>query len=148
MTAWTCLASLSTRTADAALSGAWPQHGTKTLIRFLPLALLLAPALAAAQDNDCPQFFPGGAPPAFANPRLAQGAVLLCNDGFAVTASAVTRGALWSAEHLTRASVEAARRVPRENRFHPDARLPPGGRAELADYARSGFDRGHMKYPP
>ena len=70
--------------------------------------------------------------------------MLLCNDGFAVTASSVTRGALWSAERLTRASVEAARRIPRENRFHPDVRLPPGGRAELADYARSGFDRGHM----
>ncbi len=111
---------------------------------LVPLALLLAPAAAAAQDGGCPQFFPGGTPPAFANPRLAQGAVLLCNDGFAVTASTVTRGALWSAERLTRASIEAARRVPRENRFHPDARLPPGSRAELADYARSGYDRGHM----
>ncbi len=97
------------------------------------IALLLAPAVAAAQDDACPQFFPGGTPPAFANPRLAQGAVLLCNDGFAVTASSVTRGALWSAERLTRASVEAARRTPRENRFHPDARLPPEGRAELSD---------------
>lgn len=111
---------------------------------LVPLALLLSPAVAAAQDNACPHFFPDGTPPAFTNPRLAQGAVLLCNDGFAVTASPVTRGALWSAERLTRASVDAARRTPRENRFHPDARLPPEGRAELADYARSGYDRGHM----
>ena len=51
------------------------------------------------------------------------------------------------AERLTRASVEAARRTPRENRFHPDTRLPPGNRAELADYARSGLDRGHMAPP-
>lgn len=108
------------------------------------IAFLLAPAVAAAQDNACPQFFPDGTPPALANPRLAQGAMLLCNDGFAVSASSVTRGALWSAERLTRASVEAAHRIPRENRFHPDARLLPEGRAELADYARSGFDRGHM----
>ena len=116
-----------------------------TLARLLvPVALVLVPAVAVAQDGACPQFFPGGTPPAFANPRLAQGATLLCNDGFAVTASSVTRGALWSAERLTRASVEAARRTPRENRFHPDARLTPGGRAELADYARSGLDRGHM----
>ena len=114
------------------------------LPRLFPLALLLAPAVAAAQDGACPQFFPGGTPPAFANPRLAQGATLLCNDGFAVTASSVTRGALWSAERLTRASVEAARRTPRENRFHPDTRLPPGNRAELSDYARSGLDRGHL----
>lgn len=111
---------------------------------LVPLALLLAPTIAVAQDDTCPPFLPGGTPPAFANPRLAQGAVLLCNDGFAVATSSVTRGALWSAERLTRASVEAARRTPRENRFHPDARLPPGSRAELADYAHSGFDRGHM----
>ena len=70
--------------------------------------------------------------------------MLLCNDGFAVTASAVTRGALWSAERLTRASVEAARRIPRENRFHLDARPPPDGRAELANHRNSGFDCGHM----
>lgn len=70
--------------------------------------------------------------------------MLLCNDGFAVSSSSVTRGALWSAERLTRASVDAARRTRRENRFHSDARLPPGGRAELSDYARSGLDRGHM----
>ena len=65
---------------------------------LVPLALLLAPAAAPAQDGGCPQFFPSGTPPVFANPRLAQGAVLLCNDGFAVTASAGTRGALWSAD--------------------------------------------------
>jgi endonuclease G len=51
---------------------------------------------------------------------------------------------LWSAEFLRADNVQAARALTRENSFHPESRLPPGQRAELSDYARSGFDRGHM----
>lgn len=32
----------------------------------------------------------------------------------------------------------------RDNRFHPEPRLRPQDRADLTDYAGSGFDRGHM----
>ena len=110
------------------------------MIRLL-LLLLLLPAAARAS---CAGLFPGAQPPAFTNVRLGQGAVLLCNDAFMVAASPTTRGALWSAEHLTADSVVAARDLPREDEFHPDDRLPPAGRGELADYRASGFDRGHM----
>ena len=105
-----------------------------------------APASApgAAQATACPQLFPAGAPPALSNPKLARDTAILCNDDFAVVASGVTRGALWSAEHLTTRSLAAARELPRLGRFHPDGRLPPGTRAELEDYRGSGFDRGHM----
>jgi endonuclease G len=58
--------------------------------------------------------------------------------------SGVTRTPLWSAEHLEAANLVAAQSLSRENSFHPEERLPPGQRAELSDYARSGFDRGHM----
>jgi endonuclease G len=58
--------------------------------------------------------------------------------------SGVTRTPLWSAEHLEAREVESARQLTRENAFHAEPRLPAGQRAELADYARSGFDRGHM----
>ena len=54
------------------------------------LALLAAPA-ALAQDLDCPEFFPGGQPPALVNPRLAERTTLLCNDAYAVLVSGVTR---------------------------------------------------------
>ncbi len=111
---------------------------------LLALALLVAPALAFAQASACSQLFAGGQPPALLNPRLGQRTMLLCNDAYAVLASGVTRGALWSAEHPTAASLDAARDTPREGQFHAEDRLPPGDQARLEDYRRSGFDRGHM----
>lgn len=114
--------------------------------RFLLLttALLAAPALTFAQAPTCPQFFAGEQPPALLNPKLGQRTTLLCNDAYAVLASGVTRGALWSAEHPTTASLDAARETPREGQFHVEDRLPPSDQARLEDYRRSGFDRGHM----
>ena len=84
-------------------------------------------------------------PPPLANPKLATDTRPLCFAAFAVLHSGVTRSPLYVSEHLTRASVEAARALDgRDNRFHPEERLPPAGRAELADYRSSGYDRGHM----
>ncbi len=100
--------------------------------------------MAAAQQMACPQFFPAGEPPALLNPKLEQRTTLLCNDAYAVLASGATHGALWSAEHPTRASLEQASQTRREGDFQPDDRLPPADQAQLADYRRSGFDRGHM----
>ncbi len=116
------------------------------ILRMFPLALLAlaAPAPAVAQAPACPGFFPGGQPPALLNPRLAQRSTLLCNRAYAVLASGVTRGPLWSAERLTVASLAAARDTPRQGEFHPEARLPRADQAQLDDYRRSGYDRGHM----
>ncbi len=116
------------------------------LARFLLLALALAavPTLAFAQAAACPHLFAGGQPPALLNPKLGQRTTLLCNDAYAVLASGVTHGALWSAEHPTAASLDAARDTPREGQFHSENRLPPGDQARLEDYRRSGYDRGHL----
>ena len=113
----------------------------------ITLALLAAPAALAqnlAQDAACPEFFPGGQPPVLVNPRPAERTTLLCNDAYAVLASGVTRGPLWSAEHPTAASLAAARDTPRQGEFHLETRLPPEDRVQLGDYRRSGYDRGHM----
>lgn len=111
---------------------------------FIAAALLAVPTLAFGQTPTCPQPFAGGQPPVLLNPKLGQRATLLCNDAYAVLASGVTRGALWSAEHTTAASLDAARDTPREGQFHAEDRLPPGDPARLEDYRRSRYDRGHM----
>ena len=114
-----------------------------TRLFALAFAILAAPA-ALAQPAACPQFFPGGEPPALVNPRLAQRATLLCNDAYAALASGMTRGPIWSAERLTKAGLAGARRIPRQGQFHADDRLPRADQAQLADFTRSGYDRGHM----
>lgn len=105
---------------------------------FVALYVLAAPAWANCAD----EYYRGTAP------RLAQSAQWevreLCYDDFAVGHSGVTLTPLWSAEHLTANEVDAARRLTRHDDFHADANLPRGERAELIDYRRSGYDRGHM----
>ncbi|MGI4747988.1 MAG: DNA/RNA non-specific endonuclease [Janthinobacterium lividum] len=115
------------------------------LIRILLPRLIAAscPGFAYA-DASCPQFFPAGQPPALINQKLAVRTTLLCNDAYASLASGVTHGPLWSAEHPTAASLADAAQTHREGRFHADDRLPQADQAQLADYRRSGFDRGHM----
>lgn len=57
----------------------------------------------------------------------------------------MTRSPLYAAEVVTEDSARAAIVFDyRDNRFHPETRLPSAERAELADYVGSGFDRGHM----
>jgi len=114
-------------------------------MRALPVAALaLALAGPAAAGTSCPATFAGGLAPALAKASLARDTREICLQSFTVLHSGVTRTPLWSAEHLTRASVSAARGMDRTNAFHPEASLQPPGRAELSDYARSGYDRGHM----
>lgn len=82
--------------------------------------------------------------PVLDNARLSPRTQLLCNARYAVLYSGLAREPLWSAEHLDAAMVRAAMSTPRRGEFHPDTRIAPDGRAELGDYVRSGFDRGHM----
>jgi endonuclease G, mitochondrial len=106
------------------------------------VAGLLAAGLAAA--SLCPSHYVGGQSPEIRNPKMAAATTELCYGVFGVMHSGITRTPLWSAEHLTVTNLDAAKELSRENSFHAEQRLPASGRAELADYARSGYDRGHM----
>jgi len=118
----------------------------RTIARLGLACGLLATALAAntAWAAACPAHYVDGRPPEITNPKLDVATTELCYTVFGVMHSGVTRTPLWSAEHLTASNVEAAQDLSRENSFHAERKLPAGQRAELADYARSGFDRGHM----
>jgi endonuclease G len=115
------------------------------MLRILAFAAaLLAASAVQAAPTACPQHFAGGEAPDVVNERLATRTREICYTGFAVLHSGITRTPLYAAEHLTRERVNAARGLERNNSFHPEPSLPKGERAELSDYARSGFDRGHM----
>lgn len=88
----------------------------------------------------CPQFFSHGRPPAIApRPQFRE----LCYEAFAVLHSGTTKTPVYVAQRLNRKIIEDADEK-RADKFFADARLPRGERAELEDYKRSGYSRGHM----
>jgi endonuclease G, mitochondrial len=107
-------------------------------------SLLLAVASQCFAGDACTGFSPNGRPPVLTNTRMAVRTQSLCYSDFAVLHSGVTHGPLWSAEHLTRAHVLLAEDGVRTNRFYEEPALPDGEGARLADFRRSGYDRGHM----
>ena len=111
---------------------------------ILLLLLLAAPTGAAAFQSHCRQHFAGGQAPDLTVSKLAANSKEVCFRGYAALHSGTTRTPVWSAEHLTGMSALAARSTERNDDFHPESRLPPDQRAELADYRGSGLDRGHM----
>lgn len=114
------------------------------MIRRLAVALLLAATTAAASAKDtaqCASTLKSGQP---AVSRPAGNTKLLCYRAYAILYSPQTRTALWSAERLTGAAADAARALPRDSDFYEESRLPAGDRAQLRDFAKSGYDRGHL----
>lgn len=98
--------------------------------RLLMVLLLVASALCALDLS------PIGAP--------TGGACIVMDKGFYVICyRADWKIPQWVAEHVTREQLTAPP-VPRKDAFRPDPDLKPGGRAELADYRHSGYDRGHQ----
>jgi endonuclease G, mitochondrial len=114
---------------------------TRTLLLAVLLTCLSSFGLAA--QSQCPQHYFGGQAPDIVNEKLAQKTREICYQQYGLIHSGITRTALVSGEHLTRKEL-TRERAKRKNRYHPDPNLRPADRAGLADYAKSGFDRGHM----
>lgn len=108
------------------------------------LAIVVTPLAAEAAPTACPHQYVGGEAPDLLNDRLSARTRELCFTEFAVLHSGQTRTPLYAAEHLTRRQVKDARGDERKNAFHEEEALPAKERARLADYKRSGYDRGHL----
>lgn len=110
------------------------------------IAILLCslPVAAGAAETSCPDQFAGGQAPVALNQRLLTRSAELCYSAFVIFHSGLTKTPLWAAERLTSDSLLAAKDIEREDEFYPETALPSDERAELFDYARSGFDRGHL----
>ncbi len=113
---------------------------------LIAVAVLVSVVASAGftPSASCTDEYALGAAPKNVASKYAAAARSVCYSEYGVLVSTQTFTPLWSAEHLTRADVMAARKLQRVDRFHAEPNLPKTARAELADYNKSGFDRGHM----
>ena len=111
------------------------------MLKHIIFSTITAISLLAAPTS-CPSHYLEGNAPDIVNQKLTPKSKELCFEGFAVMHSGITKTPLWSAEYLTKEKIAAP--LKRKDKFHPEGRLSPSERAELSDYAKSGYDRGHM----
>ncbi len=98
-------------------------------------------ARLSTEFSQCKHFFPAGLPPVVPKaPQLRE----LCYSAFAVLHSGQTKTPVFVVQHLNRAMIMQASSQRRSKHFFSDVRLPSEERAELHDYKRSGYTRGHM----
>jgi len=110
-------------------------------LKILIGSVILSSILYSAPTS-CANVYSNNTAPDILNTKLTPKTKELCYSEFAVMHSGLSRTPLWSAEHLYGAKLNV--KVGRSNDFHPEDRLSTDDRAELSDYARSGYDRGHM----
>ncbi|WP_426145526.1 DNA/RNA non-specific endonuclease [Polaromonas sp. DSR2-3-2] len=114
------------------------------MLRTLAFSLTVLVGTSVLANTGCPQHFAAGQRPVVTNPKMQPRTQEICFRAFAVLHSGLTRTPLYAAEHLTRQNMKNAGKLSRKDSFHAEDALPERDRAELSDYERSGYDRGHM----
>lgn len=107
-------------------------------ILFLTLTVSLS---ALADFSKCSYLFPKGKAPAVSS-QVNKTSKELCSQDFAVLYSVVTKTPVYVVEKLN--YLRMGNKEPRTNKFREDIRLNKSERSTLADYAKSGWDRGHL----
>lgn len=103
------------------------------------ILLLLLPIIALANpiDDKCPRFVSNGAPVS-----TRANTIYLCKQNYAINYRTDTKTAEYVVEHPTVASIKGP--AKRQDNFHPDTALPKQYQSTMADYDKSGYDRGHL----
>lgn len=113
------------------------------MLNILLLSILGSSAALAgeARPNNpiasCVDELPFGVPTA-----QTQNTTLICREGYALQHDNAAKIALWAGWTLP--PEETIGCNPREDAFAADKDLQAGSRAEPSDYAKSGYDKGHM----
>lgn len=127
----------------AGLVGACAPKVEQTAVRVAPKTLRQAPqanftqAELAQIDRNCPLGRPKLDPSFGFGPTR-----FVIREGYVLEHSSMDKIALWVCEGITPRQLGGT--LTRADAFQPDPLLPEGERAELSDYRKSGYDRGHM----
>jgi len=98
---------------------------------------------ASYASTACPNFFIAGTEPSL-DASLLSRTTEVCHTEYVLFASGVTKGPLYSAEHLTAAQIAGANSISRSGSWHQETGIPAADRSQSSDYTNSGYDRGHM----
>lgn len=112
---------------------------TKFIISVVLLSFF---GISAADDtfSKCPEHYASKSMPSHTKTDVIE----ICYDNFVVGYSLKNKSPLWSAEKLTKVSLDASDSVSRTNRFHQETAIPAPYRSKVSDYLNSGYDRGHL----
>ena len=112
-------------------------------MKYILLSLLFATQATSqtvslgVNSSDCPQFFPMAFDVVSDNELIT-----ICRNDYAVIYDTVCKIPLVTFENLVITELDGV--APRSSSFKIDPILLDGTSAELQDYYRSGYDRGHM----
>lgn len=93
--------------------------------------------------TSCANFYVSGKEPTL-DASLLSRTTEVCHTQYVLFASGVTKGPLYSAEHLTAAQIAGANSISRDGSWHQETGIPTADRSQSSDYTNSGYDRGHM----
>ena len=129
--------------AVSAAGAGCARHVEETAVRVAPVTRLQARQANFSQtelaliDRNCPLGRPKLDPTFDFGPTK-----FIIREGYVLQHSSKDKIPIWVCEGITPAQLSGS--LTRADAFQADPELPTGERAELADYKKSGYDRGHM----